>query len=1153
MRKQLSKQMGAFLVFVLVVLSSTLNAQDPSLVLYFSFDNDVAGEAADHSVYGNNGVIEGDPAPVAGQFGDAFTFDASDDQVVVPSNETLDIQGEITMMAWIQPGANLTADWRTIVGKSPTSVLGQTTFSYDFRTDNTGILRFSLNLGGWQYVLGPTLVEGTWYHIAGTYDGTELILYIDGEPVGTTAATGQINVTSDPVCVGNIVNAAGAGSNEYWSGIIDEVRIWDRGLSDEEVKRNMELGRDQLIGSMPFAIRPDPADGAILEATWVTLRWIPGELAVSHDIYMGDNFDDVNDGLGDTFRGNQTGVFYVAGFPGFAFPDGLVAGNTYYWRIDEVNDADPNSPWKGNVWSFWVPPKIAHEPDPVHDARFIDPDVDLTWTPGFGTKLHHVYFGDNFDEVSNAAGALPQTDATFTPGTLELDKTYYWRVDAFDGVTTHKGDVWSLTTMPVIPAADDPNFVAWWTFDEGMGSTALDWSGHGNHGMLFGPRWVMPGLLGDAALNFKGGGSVAIQNLQYAGTEYAELTVCAWIRTEVWSQQYIASFDRDQYWRLAINTNGAGPGQVGFHVMTSTGQVDHSSNSRIDNGFWHHVCAVFDSGRLTIYIDGVAEPSATGGPTFGTGNTRFGFIGANSEATSFNGSRAGGTAVSGEMDDIRIYSRALKQDEIALVMRGDPLLAWNPSPAEGSTPDIENATPLTWSAGDEASRHDVYFGTDRDAVKGANTSDATGIYRGGQSGTSFTPAEGVEWGGGPFYWRVDEDNADGTITEGRVWSFTVADFILVDDFESYTDDDAANEAIWQFWIDGFGVPANGAQAGYLVPPYAEQTIINGGGQSMPLFYDNRAGVRNSEVELALIAPRDWTKHDVGVLSLWFRGYPPSVGSFTEGPVGTFTMTASGADIWGTTDQLHYAYKTLTGPGTIVARVDSVQNTHAWAKAGVMIRETLDPDSKYAFALISADSGIAFQGRTDTGTSAFGTTEAGIAAPLWVKLERDVAGNFTVSHSTNGSSWVPVQNSVPTNIQMTSDVYIGLALTSHDASAICEAKFSNVTTTGAVGLQWASQDIGILGNNAEPMYVSLSNANGTTAVVVNDDANAAITDVWTEWLIDLSGFADQGVNLANVDKIAIGLGATGDANATGGSGTMFIDDIRLLRPASQPQP
>jgi len=434
--------MGAFMVFVLVVLSSTLNAQDPSLVLYLPFDDDTPGEAKDHSQSANNGALEGNPELAEGKFGGALMFDATDDQVVVPTNATLDIEDEITMMAWAKPGPNLTADWRTIVGKSPTNVLGNNTFSYDIRTDNSGVLRFSLNIGGvWQYILGPTLVEDTWYHIAGTYDGQEMILYVDGEPVGTTQTSGKINVTLDPVCVGNLVNAAGGSQNEYWSGVIDEVRIWNRALSEEEVKRNMAQGKEELVGAMPLAFRPEPANGAMLEASWVSLSWRPGDIAVSHDVYLGDNFDDVNDGAEGTFVGNQTETKLIVGFPGFAYPDGLVPGTTYYWRIDEVNDTEPNSPWKGDVWSFWIPPKTAYEPNPPDGAKFVATEVKLGWTGGFGTKLHTVYFGDNFDDVNNAVVGLPQSATTYTPGTLDLDKAYYWRVDEFDGADTYKGDV----------------------------------------------------------------------------------------------------------------------------------------------------------------------------------------------------------------------------------------------------------------------------------------------------------------------------------------------------------------------------------------------------------------------------------------------------------------------------------------------------------------------------------------------------------------------------------------------------------------------------------------------------------------------------------------------------------------------------------------
>jgi hypothetical protein len=169
----------------------------------------------------------------------------------------------------------------------------------------------------------------------------------------------------------------------------------------------------------------------------------------------------------------------------------------------------------------------------------------------------------------------------------------------------------------------------------------------------------------------------------------------------------------------------------------------------------------------------------------------------------------------------------------------------------------------------------------------------------------------------------------------------------------------------------------------------------------------------------------------------------------------------------------------------------------------------------------------------------------ITAPYWVKLERDVAGNFSGYYSSNGSTWISmVWNSL--NIPMTSNVYVGLALTSHDAALTCEAVFSNVTITGTVGPLWANQDIGIESNAAEPLYVAVSNTAGTPAVVVHDDPAAATIDTWTEWVIPLQAFADQGIDLINVDRIAIGLGTKGNMTIPGGSGKMFFDDIRLYR-------
>ena len=402
-----------------------------------------------------------------------------------------------------------------------------------------------------------------------------------------------------------------------------------------------------VLAPIPQARNPEPRDGAIHEDTWASLRWAPGDFAVSHDVYFGDNYDAVNEATHDSvqYRGNQTSTFFVVGFPGYPYPDGLAPGTTYYWRIDEINPDDPSSPWKGYVWSFSIPPKKAYNPDPADGAENVDLSVALSWTPGFGAKLHTVYFGDNFDTVNNATVGVPSGKATYSPGSLKLAKTYYWRVDEFDGLGTYKGDVWSFTTQG------------------GVGS---------------------------------------------------------------------------------------------------------------------------------------------------------------------------------------------------------------PRPADGAV-GVTQTPILTWSPGVYATSHEVYFGTDPEAVR--NATAASSEYKGTKAlgAESYDPGK-LAWETS-YYWRIDEVNNlhPDSPWVGKVWSFATADFAIVDDFESYTDDDAAGEAIWQTWVDGFGIADNGAQVGYLMPPYCEQTIVHGGSQSMPLLYINEAGVRNSEAVLSLTAPRNWTEEGVAELSLWFRG------------------------------------------------------------------------------------------------------------------------------------------------------------------------------------------------------------------------------------------------------------------------------------------
>ncbi|MHC4587192.1 MAG: carbohydrate binding domain-containing protein, partial [Planctomycetota bacterium] len=249
-------------------------------------------------------------------------------------------------------------------------------------------------------------------------------------------------VIAEDITPAEVVIHVGYAPGDFW---IDNIR-WYEG---EYVPPS--------LGDKSFASMPVPADGAIHPDKWVSLSWKPGDSALSHDVYFSDNSADVEAGAEAAFRGNQTANFLVVGFPGFAYPDGLVNGTTYYWRVDEVNDADPNSPWKGPVWSFTVPPKTAYAPNPADAAESVFVNGRLSWTPGYAAMLHTVYFGDNFDDVNNAEGGLPQATTTFDPGLLKMAKTYYWRVDEFDIVETHKGDVWSFTTEGAVGNPDPAN------------------------------------------------------------------------------------------------------------------------------------------------------------------------------------------------------------------------------------------------------------------------------------------------------------------------------------------------------------------------------------------------------------------------------------------------------------------------------------------------------------------------------------------------------------------------------------------------------------------------------------------------------------------------------------------------------------------------
>jgi hypothetical protein len=437
---------------------------------------------------------------------------------------------------------------------------------------------------------------------------------------------------------------------------------------------------------------PNPADGAMIRDTWVNISWSRGDFAASHNVYVGENFDDVLAGTEDTFVVNQTTMDYAIGFPGYPYPDGLVKGTTYYWRIEDV-EADGVTTHSGPVWSFTIAPKTAYNPSPSDVEESVDPNVVLSWEPGFGAILHYVFFGDDYDTVNNAAAAPPRGVANYKPGPLELGKTYFWRVDEFFGTETVRGEIWSFST----------------------------------------------------------------------------------------------------------------PGAVG-----------------------------------------------------------------------------------------------------------------SPNPYSGAE-NVNQITSLTWVAGDNAASHQVYFGTDIDAVRNATTASAE--YKGSKNLDEESYDPGLLEMDTTFYWRIDEVDAQNNTTKGNVWTFTTADYLVVDDWESYNDIDPPNpnsNTIFAYWMDGYSNPeTNGALIGNDLPPYAEQNVVHGGKQSMPYSYDITG--KYAEASLTLTSPRDWTASDVNTLTIWFHG-----------------------DYVNDAAAIYVAIANSNGTSAVVTHEDSAATQiHAWTQWDIPLQEFAD--------------------------------------------------------------------------------------------------------------------------------------------------------------------------------------------------------------------
>ncbi|MHC4072028.1 MAG: LamG-like jellyroll fold domain-containing protein [Planctomycetota bacterium] len=693
------------LILISMGAARAVSLSDPDLVGYWPFDEGSGATATDLSVNGYNGTLNGGATWINGVNGGALQFNGNDAVVETGQSILNGLEG-FTLAGWVS--ASNVDTYSSLFGQNDLVEFGFIGGS---------------EIGTWLLGNNWVLVSASypfdypsWHHVALTGDSTGVVIYIDGQVAASDPGALSSGNSSFTFKIGAYVFGDSA---QPFLGEIDDVFAFGRALTREEIQ-----GLMQGAGGYPYALGPDPGDGAMHTGTWATLSWRPGDFAVSHDVYMGDNFDDVSDGTGDTFRGNYTDEFFVAGFPGFPYPDGLVTGATYYWRIDEVNDADPNSPWKGPVWSFWIPAKKAYDLYPKDGTTFVDPDVTLTWSAGFGSVLHTVYFGDDFDTVNNATSGSSQGTTGYKPGPLEMNKTYYWRVDEFDGPNIHKGEVLSFTTT--IPGLGEIVMERW---DNIPGIDVLSLTNSPKYPNNPDVTERLTSFSSDLDLDQYGG---RIHGWLYApGT--GEYTF--WLNSDNQGELWLSTDDDSANVRLiAIESDWAGPNSWG------TGE-EQSDPIPLVAGNKYYIMALWkeqDGGdNCQVAWQGPGVPELTIIP--GTNLSPY-----------------------------------------------ETVEAYGPKPGNLAT-GVTQTPVLTWKPGIRAASHELYFGANEQAV--ANATKASPEYIGTKAlgDESHDPGE-LPWET-TYYWRVDEVNAVNPDSPwpGKVWSFTTAGFLIIDDFEEYTD------------------------------------------------------------------------------------------------------------------------------------------------------------------------------------------------------------------------------------------------------------------------------------------------------------------------------------------------------------------------------
>ncbi len=706
------------------------------LVAAYGFDAGSGTTAADSSGKGNAGSVSGPAWSGVGRFGSALSFDGVNDWVTVGDSNSLDLTTGMTLEAWVRPSA--LGGWRTVAFKERPGGL-----VYGLYADQAGSRPLGqMLIGSERNATGTAAVPpNAWTYLATTYDGSFLRLYVNGVLASSTAVTGSMAASSGVLHLGG-----NSVWGEWFAGLIDEVRVYNRALSAAELQQDMQTP----VGGSP----PPPDTSAPSAPSGLTVSTAIGSATLGWSA-SSDNVGVVRYNV----HRSQTAGFTpatanrIAQPTGTSYLDAGLAAGTYYYRVT-AEDAAGNIGGASAQVTAVVP---ADQP----------PTVSVTAPATGATVSSSVTVSASASDDVGVAGVQFRLGAvnlgsedTLAPYSLSWDTTTVGNGSyAVTAVARDNAGQTTTSTAVTVTISNSGGpvpgggLVAAYGFDAGSGTTAADSSGKGNVGSLSGPAWSGAGRFG-SALSFDGVNDwVAVPDASSLDLTTG-MTLEAWVRPSALGGWRTVVFkERPGGVVYASYADQAASRPLGEVFIGS--ERSATGTAALPVNAWSHLATTYDGSFLRLYVNGVLTSSApvTGAMTASTGLLRLG------------GNSVWGEWFAGLIDEVRIYDRALSaaevQQDMQTAVSGAPPPAdtTGPSAPSGLSASTASGTAtLGWSASTD-NVGVVRYNVHRSQTAGFTPAAGNRIAQ--PAGTSYAD---VGLAAGTYYYRVTAEDGAGNVS-----------------------------------------------------------------------------------------------------------------------------------------------------------------------------------------------------------------------------------------------------------------------------------------------------------------------------------------------------------------------------------------------------